>query len=109
MPNTELTVPTATPTFSFGNSSRMIPNDSGKIAAPKPCSARNAISDPMLQAHAAPSDATPKIAIEITSNFFFPCASPSLPRIGVSTDELTRKLVTSHVTQPADVSNSRWK
>ena len=38
-PNTELITPIATPTFAGGNSSRMIPNASGKIAAPAPCSA----------------------------------------------------------------------
>jgi hypothetical protein len=32
-----------------------------------------------------------------------------LPRIGVSTDELTRKPVTIHVTHAADVSNSVTK
>jgi hypothetical protein len=32
-----------------------------------------------------------------------------LPRIGVSTDELSRKPVAIHVTQAAEVPNSRWK
>ena len=32
-----------------------------------------------------------------------------MPRIGVSTEELSRKPVAIHVTQLADVSNSRWK
>jgi hypothetical protein len=32
-----------------------------------------------------------------------------LPRIGVSTDELSRKPVAIHVAQLAVVSNSRWK
>ena len=40
---------------------------------------------------------------------FLPYESPSLPRIGVSTDELSRKPVAIHVTQLAVVSNSRWK
>ncbi len=71
-PNTELTVPIPSPTFSGGNSSRMIPNDSGNTAAPVPWMIRNAISDPRLQANAAPSEASPKIAIEITSRRSLP-------------------------------------
>ena len=38
-----------------------------------------------------------------------PWLSPSLPRIGVSTDELSRNPVAIQVTQLADVWNSRWK
>jgi hypothetical protein len=40
---------------------------------------------------------------------FLPLLSPSLPRIGVSTDELSRNPVAIQVTHAADVSNSRWK
>ena len=109
IPNTLDTVPIATPTFSAGNWSRMIPNASGKIAAPAPCIARNPISTSMFGAAAAPSDAVAKIASEITSIRFFPCASPSFPMIGVSTLLDTRKLVTNHVVHAGDVWNSRSK
>ena len=109
IPNTELTVPIATPTLWGGNSSRMIPKLSGKIAAPAPCSARKPISTPMFGASVAPRLAKPKIPSDTTSSFFFPCASPSLPMIGVSTLELTRKLVTIQVTHAGDVSNSSTK
>ena len=71
-PNTELTVPIPRPIFSGGNSSRMIPNDSGKTAAPAPWMTRKTISDSRLQAAAAPSEASPKIPNEITSIRFLP-------------------------------------
>src|SRR4051812_14544296 len=109
IPNTEDTVPIATPTLCAGNSSRMMPKLSGKIAAPAPCSARKATSDPMFQAAAAPRLASPKIASETTIIRFLPCASPSLPMIGVSTELETRKLVTSQVVHSGVVWNSRWK
>jgi hypothetical protein len=71
-PNTELTVPTPSPTLSGGNSSRMIPNESGNTAAPVPWTTRKNTSDARFQAAAAPSDASPKIASAITSIRFLP-------------------------------------
>ena len=71
-PNTELTVPIPRPIFSGGNSSRMIPNESGKTAAPAPWMTRKTISEARLQAAAAPSDARPKMPSEITSIRFLP-------------------------------------
>ena len=71
-PNTELTVPIPSPIFSGGNSSRMIPKLSGNTAAPAPCTTRKKISDGRLQAAAAPSEARPKMPIEITSMRFLP-------------------------------------
>ena len=49
-PKTELTVPMPRPIISAGNSSRMIPNDSGKTAAPAPWRTRKKTSDGRLQA-----------------------------------------------------------
>jgi hypothetical protein len=71
-PNTELTVPMPRPIFSGGNSSRMIPKESGKTAAPAPWMTRKTTSDVRLQAAAAPSEASPKIPSEITSIRFLP-------------------------------------
>ena len=71
-PNTELTVPTPRPIFSGGNSSRMMPKESGKTAAPKPWITRQKMSDSRLHAAAAPSDARPKIPSEMTSIRFLP-------------------------------------
>ena len=56
MPNTLETIPTATPTRSAGNSSRMIPKLSGKTAAPVPWSTRHATSQPSESPAAAASD-----------------------------------------------------
>jgi hypothetical protein len=54
-------------------------------------------------AAAAPGEPRPKTVSETTSRRRLPCASPSLPRIGVSTDELRRKPVTSHVVQLGEI------
>ncbi len=107
-PKTELTVPIPTPIRSGGNSSRMIPNESGKTAPPTPWIARKKISEGRSQAAAAPSEARPKIAIAITSSLSLPYWSPSLPRIGVRTEEVSSRMVAIQVTQAVLVSNSRW-
>ena len=107
-PNTELTRPMATPTFSGGNSSRMIANESGNTAAPTPARARNAISDQMFHASAQPMQPRRKTLRLITSSRSLPYWSPSLPRIGVATDATSRKTVSTHVAQVVVVSSSRW-
>src|SRR5207302_9243301 len=89
-PKTALTSPIPTPTFSGGNSSRMIENDSGKTAAPTPATARKAISDQMFHAAAHPTQPAKKATSEIVSRRSFPYWSPSLPRIGVETDATSR-------------------
>ena len=50
----------------------MIPNESGKTAAPAPATARNATSDQMFQAAAQPTQPARKIVSEIVSRRSFP-------------------------------------
>ena len=71
-PNTELTVPMPRPTFAAGNSSRMIPKESGNTAAPAPWSTRKATSEPRLHENAAPSEPKPKTVSASASTRFFP-------------------------------------
>ena len=71
-PKTLEMTPIASPTFSAGNSSRMIPKLSGKIAAPVPWSTRQATIWPRLSAAAAPRDPRPKTPSENTSIRFLP-------------------------------------
>ena len=108
MPNTDDITPIARPIFSGGNSSRMIPNASGKVAAPVPWSTRQATSQPRESPAAAPNEPRPKIVRHTTSSRFLPYMSPSLPSSGVSTEELNKKPVTSHVVSSCDVPNS-WR
>ena len=77
-------------TLSSGNSSRMIPNASGKMAPPQPWMTRAAIITSMFVASAASSVPSPRIASAATSVRSLPNMSPSLPTIGVSTDALSR-------------------
>src|SRR5205823_460648 len=107
-PKTADTRPIPTPTFSGGNSSRMIANDSGNTAAPAPAIARNAISDQMFHAAALPTQPARKITSESASIRSLPYWSPSLPRIGVATDATSRKIVSTQVTQFVVVCRSRW-
>ncbi len=107
IPNTAEISPIATPTFSGGNSSRMIANASGKTAAPSPCTARKPISDQMFQAAAAPRQPTRKIESEIRSNRSLPNWSPSLPTIGVATEATRSRTVSTQVTQVVVVCRSR--
>src|SRR5438067_8166930 len=108
-PKTALTSPIPTPTFSGGNSSRMIANESGKTAAPAPATARKAMRDQMFQAAAQPMHPARKIVSEIVSRRSLPYWSPSLPRIGVATDATRRKTVSTQVAHVVVVWRSRWK
>ena len=107
MPNTAETSPIATPSFSRGNSSRMIPKLRGKTAPPAPWIARATINAQMFQAQAAATEPTRKIARLITSRRSLPYWSPSLPRSGVATDATSRKTVSTQVTQVVVVCRSR--
>ena len=51
---------------------------------------------------------TAKISIAITSSRFLPYVSPSLPRSGVATAEVSRKPVKTHVVQVFVVLRSCW-
>ena len=77
-------------TRSRGNSSRMIPNESGKIAPPTPWMTRARMSTSMLVASAASREPAPRTASEATSVCSLPNMSPSRPTIGVKTDALSR-------------------
>ena len=79
----------------------------GTTAAPVPWSTRQATShakDPTPAPR--PTSRAPNTARHTTSSRFLPYMSPSLPSSGVSTDELSRKPVTSHVVSACDVPNS---
>ena len=78
------------PTRSRGNSSRMIPNASGKIAPPAPCTARPAISISSEVDSALISVPAPSTSSTITSRRSLPNMSPSRPRIGVKIEAVSR-------------------
>jgi len=85
-------------TFSAGNSSRMIPKDRGKTAPATPWITRATMSsqrDPASPPSAVPAASTASIT---TSIFSLPNMSPMRPRMGVATDELTRKALRSQAT-----------
>jgi hypothetical protein len=107
-PNVAEISPIATPTFSRGNSSLMIPKLRGKTAPPAPDSARKAISAQMFHASAQPMQPSAKIESEITSRRSLPCWSPSFPSSGVATEATRRNTVRTHVTHVAVVFSSRW-
>ena len=108
-PNTALTRPIPTPTFSGGNSSRMIEKANGKTAAPSPDTARNAISDQMSQATAHPTHPARNSPRLIVSSRSFPYWSPSLPRIGVATEATSRNTVSTQVIHVVVVCRSRCR
>ena len=85
-------------TRSRGNSSRTIPNASGKIAPPSPWIARAPIITGSVVASAARSVPAPSPASTTTSVRFFPNMSPSRPAIGVATDAARRYAVKIQVT-----------
>src|SRR5215207_3171798 len=108
-PNTAERSPIATFTRSAGNSSRMIAKLSGKSAPPAPERIRNAISDQMFQAAAAPMQPARKRPRLTSSIRSLPYWSPSRPRIGVATAAETRKPVSTHVAQAVVAFRSSWK
>ncbi len=87
----------------------MIPKLSGNTAPPAPEIARKAISEPMFHAKAPPIVPSRKIESATTSMRSFPYWSPSLPRIGVAIEAVSRKAVSTQVAQAGVVSNSCWK
>ena len=91
-------------TRSRGNSSRMIPKDSGKIAPPAPCTTRPRIRTPIDGATAQTSEPSPNTASEPSSSFSLPNMSPSRPSSGVQTQDVSRNAVSSHV----DASWEAW-
>src|SRR5215210_1439122 len=105
-PKTAESRPIPTFTFSGGNSSRMIAKLSGKRAPPAPETTRNATSDQMSHAAAAPMQPARKSPRLTSSSRSFPNWSPSRPSSGVATAAETRKAVRIHVVQAVLVPNS---
>ncbi len=82
--------PMAPGTFSRGNSSRMMPNESGNTPPPTPWMTRATIMTEIDPASAASSDPIASAATAMTSSRAFPCMSPSRPMIGVKIDAESR-------------------
>ena len=78
------------PTRSRGNSSRMIPNASGKIAPPAPCTARPTISITSDVDSAEISVPAPSTSSTMTSSRSLPNMSPRRPSTGVKIDAVSR-------------------
>ena len=76
--------------FSRGNSSRMIPNESGKTPPPRPCSARPTIIRPSESDSAHTTEPTANSASETASSRCLPNMSPRRPKIGVATEATSR-------------------
>ncbi len=93
-------------TRSRGNSSRMIPNASGKIAPPRPWITRATIITGSVVANAASAVPPPTKTRTTSSVRFLPNMSPSRPAIGVATDAASRYVVKIHATPVGVVSRS---
>ncbi len=96
-------------TRSRGNSSRMIPNDSGKTPPPRPCSPRPTIISPSELDSAATTEPTANSASEIASRRSLPNMSPRRPKIGVAIEATSRYAVTIQAIPLADAPSSRWR
>ena len=90
MPKVAEIRPIPAPTRSRGNSSRMIPKASGKIAPPAPWTARPAISISIELESAAISVPTASTSRTITSRRSLPNMSPRRPSTGVAIDAVSR-------------------
>src|SRR3954447_18569371 len=100
------TIPTPAPTFSRGNSSKTIANESGKTAPPNPWIARKTISDQMFHAKIAATHPTKKMSRLTSRNRSLPYWSPSFPSTGVAIADTSRNAVSSHVTHAVVVPKS---
>ena len=90
MPKVAEISPMPVATRSAGNSSRMIPKASGKIAPPAPWIARPATSISMLCDSAATSDPSANTHSTTTSMRSLPKMSPSRPSTGVAIEAVRR-------------------
>ena len=108
IPNIAEIVPMPVATFSRGNSSRMIPIASGKIAPPAPWIARPAIITASEPARADTTDPRPNTPSEMSSQCSLPYMSPSRPNSGVATAAVSRNAVSSHVASAGSPPNVRW-
>ena len=108
MPNVAEIRPIEVATRSRGNSSRMIPKASGKIAPPAPWMARPRMStpiDPPMAETNEPSANTPSTA---SSTFSLPYMSPRRPSSGVQTLDVSRNAVSSQVAASGEAPTSCW-
>jgi hypothetical protein len=92
------TTPTMDGTRSAGNSSRMMPNDSGKTAPPTPWTTRAAISTPTFGASAASRQPTARAISPSSSVRSLPYISPIRPSSGVATETDRSSAVNTQVT-----------
>ena len=90
MPCSAETSPSAPGTRLIGNSSRTIEKASGKIPPPAPWITRPAIISQNDEAMAEMNVPNASMSRTIRSRRSFPYMSPSLPRIGVATEALSR-------------------
>jgi hypothetical protein len=108
IPNVAEISPMPVATRSGGNSSRMIPKASGNTAAAMPWIARPAIRTSIECESAQTSEPSAKTESAITSMRSLPNMSPSRPTIGVETDAVSRKPVSTKVTVVVEVPNSSF-
>ena len=95
-------------TRSRGNSSRMIPNASGKMPPPTPWIVRATISsasEPETPASSVPALRTTSVQ---TRRCSLPYMSPRRPMIAVPTEAESRYAVSSHATPFSEVCRSCW-
>ena len=102
-------MPTAPATRSRGNSSRMIPNDSGNTPPAAPWKIRPMSITVSDVASAETTVARQSTTSTITSSRSLPYMSPSRPISGVAIDALSRYAVSTQLTELTEVCSSRWK
>ena len=90
MPNVAEIRPMLEPTFSRGNSSRMIPKQSGKMPPPAPCRTRPATTTSRLVPSAEMTEPATKMPSATTSRRRLPNMSPRRPKTGVHTAAASR-------------------
>ena len=100
--------PMAPATRSRGNSSRMIPNASGKMPPAAPWIVRPTSITASDVATAQMTVATQSAMRTATINRSFPYMSPSRPINGVAIDALSRYAVSTQLTEFTDVCNACW-
>ncbi len=83
-------IPTAPATLSCGNSSRMMPKDTGRTPPPTPWITRATMSTSTLVATAASKEPSASASMEMTKIRFLPAMSPSRPMIGVKIEADSR-------------------
>jgi hypothetical protein len=96
-------------TRSGGSSSRTMPNASGKIAPPAPCTTRPMMRKTMLPgASAQISEPIAKTISELSRTRSLPTMSPSRPSTGVATLLESRNAVSSQTAVVAETPVSCW-